>query len=171
MISYDEQSVNICQCMPPWYWISTTDNYNIYMVMMSILIEMMTHWRRSTRGTLGWPSKTSHEWKIALGVNEHVIKYKPTFKISWYLHNFRLLALNMWELHHHLRPFFDLFTICCWCSGQAVAFWECIVVTKLPALSESGKSKSQRTFPEFPKLLFNIAVASGSTQEHMKYCK
>ena len=60
-----------------------TDNWNIYMVMMSILIEMMTHWRRSTRGTLGWPSKTSHEWKIALGVNEHVIKYKPTFKISW----------------------------------------------------------------------------------------
>ena len=48
--------------------------------------------------------------------------------------------------------------ICRWWLLRAVAFWECIVVTKLPALSETGKS--QRTSSEFSKLLFNTAMSA-----------
>lgn len=39
-----------------------------------------------------------------------------------------------------------------WWFGKALAFWECIVVTKLPALGERGKS--QRTFSEFSNTTF-----------------
>ena len=35
-----------------------------------LLIEMTMHWRATTQGTLGRRSKTSHEWKIGLRVNE-----------------------------------------------------------------------------------------------------
>ena len=38
----------------------------LLMLMKNILKEMSVHWRAPTQGTVGRPSKTSHQWKIAL---------------------------------------------------------------------------------------------------------